>query len=119
MPLHNKPLHTTEKCSSTLDVEQPIIIHEHNLVDNESSTGRKETQIGSDIKNIRRHSTQKVEQSPNVQHSEPSIHESVSDLNTSETEIIDKISNVSIQEDVIGVKIPLDLGTPSIEQEKV
>ena len=119
MPLHNKPSHTSKKCSSTLDVEQPIIIQEQNLIDNDSSTDMIDTQITSDIKTVRRQSTQNVEQSQNVLLSEPSIHESVSDLNTSETEIIDKIGNVSIQEDVTGVKVPLDLGTPSIEQEKV
>jgi hypothetical protein len=119
LPLHTKPLHISEKGSSTLDVEQPILIQEHNLIDNESSTDRKNTQVPSDIKPIRRHSTQNVEQSQNVQLSEPSIHESVSDLNTSETEIIDKISNYNIQEDGFGVNVPLDLGTTSVEQEKV
>ena len=109
----------SEKCSSALDLEQTIIIQEPNLIDNESSTDMKDTHVPSENKTIRRHSTQKVEQSQNVQLSETSIHESISDFNTAETEIVDKISNISIQEDGIGVKVPLDLGTTSIVQEKV
>ena len=119
MPLHTNPLHISEKFSSELDLEQPITVQEQPLIDRESSTDRKDTNIPCDLKTSRRQSTQKVEQCQNVQLLEPSIHESVLDLNASETEIVDKIRNVSIQEDVRGIKVPLDLGTTFIEPEKV
>lgn len=119
MPLHTKPLLISEKYSSELDSEQPITVQEQPLSNSESSTDRKDTNIQCDLKASRRESTQKVEQCQNIQLLEPSIHESVSELNASETEIVDKIGNVSIQEDVRGVNVPLDLGTTFMEPDKV
>ena len=40
-------------------------------------------------------------------------------LTTPETDITQKIENIRIEEETVGVKIPLDLGTPSIVPEEV
>ena len=115
MPLDTQTGQQKKPKTSTIsiDSEQTISVEEQNSRsvpnDLESST----------LSKPRKQSTQKVEETLNIQFTEPTLHESVSMLTTPETAITEKIKNIRIEEETVGVKIPLDLGTPSIVPEEV
>ena len=115
MPLNTQTGQQKKPKTSTISVdsEQIISIEEQNSrsvpTDLESPT----------ISKPRKLSTQKVEETLNIQLTEPTLHESVSMLTSPETDITEKIENIRIEEETVGVKIPLDLGTPLIVPEEV
>ena len=115
MPLDTQTGQQRKPKTSTIsiDSEETISVEETNSRsvpnDLESST----------LSKLRKQSTQKVEETLNIQLIEPKLHESVSMLTTPETDITQKIENIRIEEETVGVKIPLDLGTPSIVPEEV
>ena len=117
LPTHGKQM--TQTYSSQLDSAKPLIIQEHTIINDQTATDTEYTKHPSYLETSRQYGIQKVEEGQNVQLLEPSLHEQLSVLESPETEIINKIKNVSFQEDVIGVKIPLDIGTPSLHHEKV
>ena len=115
MPLDT---HTSQqkkpKTSTTfIDSDQAIIIQEQTP---HSTPENLESQTQS---NNRKQSTQKVEETLNVQHSEPTLQESVSMPKSPETDIVEKVEKITVQDEMVGVKVPLDLGTPSIVPEEV
>ena len=115
MPLDTQTRQQKKPKTSTIavDSEPTISIEEQNSrsvpTDLESPT----------ISKPRKLSTQKVEETLNIQLTEPTLHESVSMLTSPETDITEKIENIRIEEETVGVKIPLDLGTPLIVPEEV
>ena len=115
MPLDTQTGQQRKPKTSTIsiDSEETISVQETNARsvpnDLESST----------LSKLRKQSTQKVEETLNIQLTEPKLHESVSMLTAPETDITQKIENIRIEEETVGVKIPLDLGTPSIVPEEV
>ena len=115
MPLDTQTGQQRKPKTSTIsiDSEETISVEETNsrLVPNdlESST----------LSKLRKQSTQKVEETLNIQRTEPTLHESVSMLTSPETDITEKIENIRIEEENVGVKIPLDLGTPLLVPEEV
>ena len=115
MPLDTQTRQQKKPKTSTIavDSEPTISIEEQNSrsvpTDLESPT----------ISKPRKLSTQKVEETLNIQLTEPTLHESVSMLTSPENDITEKIENIRIEEETVGVKIPLDLGTPLIVPEEV
>ena len=115
MPLDTQTRQQKKPKTSTISVdsEQTVSVEEQNSrsvpTDLESPT----------ISKPRKQSTQKVEETLNIQLTEPTLHESVSMLTGPETDITEKIENIRIEEETVGVKIPLDLGTPLIVPEEV
>ena len=115
MPLDTQTRQQKKPKTSTISVdsEQTVSVEEQNSrsvpTDLESPT----------ISKPRKQSTQKVEETLNIQLTEPTLHESVSMLTSPETDITERIENIRIEEETVGVKVPLDLGTPLIVPEEV
>ena len=115
MPLDTQTRQQKKPKTSTISVdsEQTVSVEEQNSrsipTDIESPT----------ISKPRKQSTQKVEETLNIQLTEPTLHESVSMLTSPETDITERIENIRIEEETVGVKVPLDLGTPLIVPEEV
>ena len=115
MPLDTQTGQQKKPKTSTIsiDSEKTISVEEQN---SRSVPNDLESSI---LSKPRKQSTQKVEETLNIQFTEPTLQESVSMLTTPETAITEKIKNIRIEEETVGVKIPLDLGTPSIVPEEV
>ena len=115
MPLDTQTVQQKKPKTSTIsiDSEKTISVEEQN---SRSVPNDLESSI---LSKPRKQSTQKVEETLNIQFTEPTLQESVSMLTTPETAITEKIKNIRIEEETVGVKIPLDLGTPSIVPEEV
>ena len=115
MPLDTQTGQQRKPKTSTIsiDSEETISVEETN------SRSVPNDLKSSTLSKLRKQSTQKVEETLNIQRTEPTLHESVSMLTSPETDITEKIENIRIEEENVGVKIPLDLGTPLLVPEEV
>ena len=107
------PQNIRKTSTTVLDSEQPISVQEQ-ISHSVSDILDTKLQSGS-----RKYSTQTVEEAKNVQLTEPSLNESLVCIESPDSELVDKVNKSSIQEKQLGVKMPLDLGTPSLVPEEV
>ena len=108
-----------QKYKHEINSAEALTVQEHNII-NEQTLENNETSKGiSYPEGKSQYVLLKCEEGENLQLFEHPVYDQVTSLERPGDQIIDRVENITVQEDTLGVKMSLETGSAPLDEEKV